>query len=292
MRVAVAGATGFTGRRVAALLVDQRHELRCLVRRTSDVGVLPAGTPCRVGDLADAASLHDWLSGCEALVYCASMGFGHVPGVVAAAERARIGRAVFVSTTALFTRLPARSKAVRVAAEDAVRGSSLDWTLVRPTMIYGAPGDRNMERLLHRLARWPVLPVPGDGRALIQPVHVDDLARGIVSALDAHAASRREYDLSGADALPLRDAIATAARTLGRPGRTVHLPLGPVALFLGFVEALGLRLPIGREQVLRLAEDKAFSHERAAADLGFRPREFAQGIAEEAAALGLVEGWL
>lgn len=286
----MAGATGFTGRRVAALLLSDRHELRCLVRRTSDVSVLPEGTRHVVGDLGDDGSLDEWLIGCEAMVYCASMGFGHVPSVVAAAERARIGRAVFVSTTALFTRLPARSKIVRTVAEDAVRGSTLDWTLVRPTMIYGAPGDRNMERLLHRLARWPALPVPGDGGALIQPVHVDDLARGIVAAVDAHVASRMEYDFSGADALPLRDAIATAAGVLGRPGRTVHLPLRPVCWILGFVEALGVRLPIRREQVLRLAEDKAFSHEKAARDLGFMPRTFAQGIAEEAAALGLVEG--
>src|SRR6185503_9539334 len=156
-----------------------------------------------VGDLGDAASLDAWLDGCDALVYVASMGFGHVPGVVAAANAAGVRRAVFVSTTGIFTRLAAPSKSVRVAAEDCVRASRLAWTILRPTMIYGARGDRNMERLLRRVAKpWPIV-VPGNGRALIQPVHVDDLADAIVAAFRASTAERREYDVSGRAPLSL-----------------------------------------------------------------------------------------
>ena len=164
MTVALAGGTGFTGRRVAARLVRQGLALRCLVRAGSDRSSLPAGAEAVVGDLGDVASLGRWLAGCESLVYTASMGFGHVPGVIAAAEAAGVRRAVFVSTTAIFTRLAASSKGVRVAAEDAVRASRLAWTIVRPTMIYGAPGDRNMERMLRSLARWPFVLVPGNGK--------------------------------------------------------------------------------------------------------------------------------
>ncbi len=288
--VALAGATGFTGRRVAARLAARGARLCCLVRATSDRAVLPAGASAVTGDLADAAALGAWLDGCTSLVYVASMGFGHVPAVVAAAERAGCRRAVFVSTTAIFTRLPAPSRAVRTAAEECVRASALAWTIVRPTMIYGAPGDRNMERLLRRLARWPALPVPGDGRHLIQPVHVDDLADGIAAAWASPAAVGRAYALSGAAPLSLDATLHAAAAAVGRRARLVHLPLGPVAALLRVAERLRLRLPVREEQVLRLAEDKAFGHEDAARDLGFAPRHFADGIGEEARLLGLAAG--
>jgi uncharacterized protein YbjT (DUF2867 family) len=286
--IALAGATGFTGRRVAALLAARGEPLRCLVRAAP--AALPAGAEPVQGDLADPAALERWLAGCDALVYVASMGFGHVPGVVAAAERAGATRAVFVSTTAIFTHLPAASKAVRVAAEDTVRASALDWTLLRPTMVYGAPGDRNMERLLRVVACWPLLPVPGDGRSLLQPVHVDDLARAVAAAPAADAARCRAYDLSGRAPLTLDETLRAAGRAVGRRVGLVHLPLGPLVATLRCLERAGLRPPLREEQVQRLAEDKAFPHDAARRDLGFDPRGFERGVAEEARLLGLAPG--
>jgi nucleoside-diphosphate-sugar epimerase len=290
MRIALAGGTGFTGRRVAERLASRGDGLRCLVRANSDTSVLPAGVETVLGDLSEGSTLAAWLTGCETLVYTASMGFGHVAGVVEAAEAAGIRRAVFVSTTAIFTRLPAPSKAVRTAAEESVTGSALEWTIVRPTMIYGAPGDRNMERLLRHLARWPLVPLPGSGRSLIQPVHVDDLADGIAAATHCAEAAGRAFDLSGADALAFRDAIGTARTALGVRCARLGVPLAPVVGCLRLLEKLGLRPPIRSEQVLRLAEDKAFSHDDAARTFGFAPRPFAAGIAAEARLLGLVQG--
>jgi nucleoside-diphosphate-sugar epimerase len=287
--IALAGGTGFTGRRVAARLAAGGASMRCLVRAGSDRSALPTGVGTVVGDLGDAASLTTWFAGCDSLVYVASMGFGHVPGVVAAAESAGVRRAVFVSTTAIFTRLPAKSKAPRVAAEECVRKSRLAWTILRPTMIYGAPGDRNMERLLARVAKpWPVV-VPGNGRALIQPVHVDDLADAIVAALASSAAERREYDVSGKAPLSLDAAIDAASAAVGRRRAKIHLPLAPVAWMLAAAEAVRLPLPVKSEQVLRLGEDKAFAHDDASRDFGFAPRAFEVGIAEEARALGLLK---
>jgi uncharacterized protein YbjT (DUF2867 family) len=289
--VALAGATGFTGRRVAAILAARGAWPVCLVRASSDASVLPREVERRTGDLSDPLALDRWLAGCRSLVSCASMGFGHVPGIVAAAERAGIGRAVFVSTTAIFTTLPAPSKAVRTEAEAHVMRSRLRWTILRPTMIYGDRGDRNLERLLRAVAAWPVLPVPGTGRSLVQPVHVDDLAAAIVAAWETDAAAGRAYDLSGASAVTLDQLLDAASRACGRaPVAKVHLPLGPVAGALGLLERAGIRPRVKREQVLRLAEDKAFPHDAAARDFGYAPRTVQDGLRQEAEALGLFRG--
>src|SRR5689334_19622545 len=105
--ILLTGATGFLGERVARALTHAGHQIRCFVRPTSDRRVL-AGLDLdyTVGDLSDEAGLTAALDGCDTLVNVASIGFGHGPGIVRAAERAGVKRAIFFSTTAIFTTLP------------------------------------------------------------------------------------------------------------------------------------------------------------------------------------------
>ena len=134
---------------------------------------------------------------------------------MAAARAAGIDRAVFVSTTAVTTRLPARSRSVRLMAEEQIRESGLKWTILRPTMIYGAPGDRNLSRLLTLLPRVPVLPVPGGGRHLQQPVHVADVAGAVLSAVERPESAGTTYDVAGPEPL----SFAELLRICGPGGR-------------------------------------------------------------------------
>lgn len=214
----------------------------------------------------------------EAVVYCASMGFGHIPHVLEQLQRAGVRRGLFVSTTAIFTTLPAASREPRLAAERAVQQSALDWTILRPTMIYGTARDRNISRLLRFLARSPVFPLCGD--ALWQPVYVDDLAAAVVDAFESTVTLRRCYNVAGAYPIHFSDLVRTAARALSRQVMLVPVPVAAAAL-----AARATRV-VTAEQVRRLAEDKAFDYSAAARDFGFHPRPFAEGVALEARGLG------
>lgn len=288
MKVHVTGGSGFLGGRVVPLLVAAGHETTAMVRseaaarRVTDLGATPIPGDLDDPESIDAAFAH---SGAEALVNLASLGFGHGPAIVAAAEEAGLKRAVFVSTTSIFTRLATASKAVRQAAEDTVTASALDWTIIRPTMIYGAADDRNMARLLRGLRRLPVLPLPGGGRGLQQPVHVDDLAGAIVGVLDRPATVGRAYDVAGPEALSLRSIIEQAGAALERQPTLVPVPLGLVVGLVRLYEAVAPRPRLKSEQLARLAEDKAVDIGPATADLDFHPRPFAEGIGAEAALL-------
>jgi nucleoside-diphosphate-sugar epimerase len=285
-RVHVTGGSGFVGGFVIPRLVDEGYQVTALARseRAAD-RVRELGAEAIIGDLDEAESLAKAFAAAESerLVNIASLGFGHAASIVEAAERAGMRRAVFVSTTAIFTKLNAPSKAVRTAAERTITDSGLQWTIVRPTMIYGTPGDRNMWRLLRLLRRSPLVPAPGGGRNLQQPIHVDDLAQAIVAALDADVAIGRAYDVAGPDPLTFRQVVTTAATAVGRRPRFVPLPGRALVKALQAVERTGRTLPVKAEQEERLLEDKAFDITAARADLGFAPRSFAEGITAEAA---------
>jgi nucleoside-diphosphate-sugar epimerase len=285
MRVLVTGGSGFLGRHTIPRLLAGGHDVVALARsEQASATVVGLGASAVAGDLDDAPSVDRAFAGSDAvaLVNLASLGFGHAPTIVAAAERAGLKRAVFVSTTAIFTSLNAPSKAVRTAAEQAVTGSALDWTIVRPTMIYGDPGDRNMARLLRVLRRWPVVPVPGGGKRLQQPVHVDDLSDAIVHALESAAAVGKAYDVAGPEAIPFRQVLADAGAAVGRAPRLLPIPIRPAIALLRAYERVAAAPRLKAEQLERLAEDKAFDISEARADLGYAPRAFAVGIAEEA----------
>jgi nucleoside-diphosphate-sugar epimerase len=282
----LAGATGFTGSFVLDSLRQRGADVTCLVRNVErEVHLRARGVATLLCDLNDGQQLAQVLRGFDVFVNIASMGFGSGPGVVAACEASGVKRAVFVSTTAIFTTLNPGSKTVRTAAEDAVRASQLEYTILRPTMIYGTPGDRNMIRLLKVVDRSPIIPVFGPGTNLQQPVHVEDVASSVVASLESDKTHRKAYNVSGGQVLSYNEVIAEAASALERKPLVVHLPLNLSLAAVRLAKRLTSQFPLSEEQVLRLNEDKVFSYDEAARDFGYAPRTFTQGIRQEVALL-------
>jgi uncharacterized protein YbjT (DUF2867 family) len=289
VRLLVTGGSGFLGEYVLREAARRGHEITALARsRAAAAKIGSLGAQPVPGDLDDPASLAGAFAAgrCEALLNLASLGFGHASAIVAATERAGLSRAVFVSTTAVTTTLPAASLQVRLAAEQRIRDSALDWTILRPTMIYGGPGDRNLCRLLPLLRRASLLPVPGGGH-LQQPAHVADVAGAVLAAAEGRGTRGRTYDVAGPAPLTFAELLRTAARAVASRTRFVPVPLAPVLAAARGYELVSRNPRIRVEQLRRLAEDKAFAIDAAAGDLGYAPRTFAAGIRAEASALGL-----
>lgn len=283
MKVLVTGGTGFTGSRLIPLLLKSGFQVRAFVRPTSDRSPLSSfEVEWAIGDFANPETFIAALRGVDALINIASLGFGHAESILKSMKEAGVKRGLFISTTAIFTQLNAGSKSIRIAAEEAIQTSGLDYTILRPTMIYGTPRDRNMWRLIRLLKITPIMPIFGDGESLQQPIFVDDVAQAVLLALQNDATIRKSYNIAGKAPLTYNEVIDTVASALGKRVWKLHLPYLPIVRALQFTERLRLRLPIKAEQVLRLNENKAFSYDEAGRDFGFSPRSFEVGIGIEA----------
>ena len=282
MKVLVTGATGFTGSRLVPLLLQNGYQVRVFVRPTSDRSPLSALTvEWATGDFANPETFTAALYGVDALVNIASLGFGHAESILKSMKEAGVKRGLFISTTAIFTQLNAGSKSIRLAAEEAIQSSGLDYTILRPTMIYGSKRDRNMWRLIRLLRITPIMPIFGDGESLQQPIFVDDVAQAVLLALKNDMTIGKSYNIAGKAPLNYNQVIDTVASALGKRVWKLHMPYMTIVRALQFTERMKLRLPIKAEQVLRLNENKAFSYEEAQKDFDFNSRSFEEGIRTE-----------
>ena len=187
-RIALTGGTGFVGRTLVDLAVEQGMAVDALTRRSQP---RRDGVSWIKGDLADRDALDEMMLGAEVVIHVAGVVNaqdpdefirGNVDGTLAVLEAARAaGVPRFIHVSSLSAREPALSRygQSKALAERLVKASGLDWTIVRPPAIYG-PRDTEMLELF-RAARLGLVPVPAKGRASL--IHVADLARLLLALI-------------------------------------------------------------------------------------------------------------
>lgn len=159
-----------------------------------------------------------------------------------------------------------------VLAAASARGAAA--TLLRPTLVYGAGGDRTLTRIAAIAARWHRFALPRDAIGLRQPVHVEDLARAAFAAIDAPATHGRAYALPGGETLPYRDMVARVLATQQPPAKLHLLPPAAFRMLLSLAHAAGIARDFGNAALARMREDLAFDIEPARRDFGYAPRPF------------------
>lgn len=280
--ILLTGATGFLGEYVLKELVANGYCVTCFVRKTSNIKVLEElNVKYIFGELDSCSTICDALKGKDTLINIASLGFGHAPNIIKACELTGVKRAIFISTTGIYTNLNPDSKEIRLDAEQLIKSSNLDYTIIRPTMIFGTPRDRNMWKLMKYLNRMCVLPILGSGNYLQQPVYVKDLADAIIKAYKNPISINKAYNISGAKSLTYNEVVDITGKVLGKKVYKVHVPMKLAYKLLEIYEKLSKNPILKAEQVLRLNEDKDFSHKIARKDLGYNPLTFEEGITQE-----------
>jgi nucleoside-diphosphate-sugar epimerase len=188
-------------------------------------------------------------------------------------------RLIFLGSTRKFTHWPDRHGNGVLAGEAAFTSSGRNGVMLHPTMIYGAQGEDNVQRLAALLRRLPIVPLPDGGRALVQPIHQDDVTRAIRAALEHRRFGARSLVIAGATALPYADfvrAIAAAAGLL--PPRIIRIPAGPLMALAGVLRYIPMLPRIRPAEIRRLMEDKSFDVRPMIETLGFEPIPLQEGL--------------
>ena len=235
-RVCVIGGSGFVGSHIVRLLSAQRYLVRVPTRqreRAKHLILLPT-VDVFEANVHDAAELGNLVRGMDAVVNLVGVlhdgrgerGFeqAHVAltgKVIAACETHGVRRLVHMSALGADVNAPSKYQRTKGAAEAMVRASSLDWTIFRPSVVFGR-GDRflNLFATLQRLL--PVIFL-GSPNARFQPVYVEDVAAAYVHGLTERSAYGRAHDLCGPKVYTLRELVALVGAITGHARPIVGL---------------------------------------------------------------------
>lgn len=296
MRILLLGAGGFIGRELLAHLASRGHRVTAGVHRRGAVTPLGAHAIATI-DLNRATDPADWaelLEDCDAVVNCAgvlqatrgqSIAAIHTQSPIAlfrACEAAGIRRVVQISAISAEREAGTPYALTKLAADDYLRSTTLEWTVLRPSLVV-ARGAHGGTALLRAFAALPfAIPVPGDGRQEFQPIHIQDLARVVAMAIEEDTLVRRTVDPVGPDVVPLRRILEDYRRWLGMaPALVVSMPQWLVKLSARLGDRFGG--PVNSTAMAQMAFGNTgdlAAFERAA---NFTPRRWRETLAMEPA---------
>jgi nucleoside-diphosphate-sugar epimerase len=191
-------------------------------------------------------------------------------------------RAVFFSSTSVITKLDSEVDAEREMLQTladaeqeivaACEENKVEWTILRPTLIYAEGRDINITPLSRLIRRFGFMPLVGGAPGLRQPVHAEDLAVGAIAAASSAAAANKFYSLPGGETLPYREMIGRIFDGLQKPRRVISVP--PFLWRTGFTLAKPLFPSANVAMGLRMMKDMTFDPTPAIRDFGWKARSF------------------
>ncbi|MCA9791331.1 MAG: complex I NDUFA9 subunit family protein [Candidatus Eremiobacteraeota bacterium] len=289
MRIFITGGTGFVGTEIVSRLVRAEHEVVALVR---DPERLTARGLSQVveGDVTRPETYQKALEGCQACVHLVGilrefpaqgitfekLHYQATVDLLRNCSRFGVKRFLHMSANGAERAIQTGYMISKAKEEEAVRASSLDWTIFRPSVVYGGPEDRPsfVSTLVDSMKRLPLLPYFGDGSYRMAPVSVTEVASAFVAALGQPESVGKAYHLCGPEVYTYR-ALLTMLRDAG--GFKVKLIPFPFWLMEAASGVLGgfAWFPVTDGMLRMLKEgntcpDGAPTH----GDLGVAPRSF------------------
>ncbi|MDR2871787.1 MAG: hypothetical protein LBV45_04570 [Xanthomonadaceae bacterium] len=272
MSIFVTGATSQIGHFLLPRLREKGFSVVALSRRMQETDNV--GVRWLAGELPHSPPLSDLPLPLQAIV-----SFGPLQGLAEWLSRASAAPAPRLIATSSMSVLSKRASTVqseRRLVQQLADGEAevivqcerlrMAWTLLRPTLIYGAGLDKSLTPIAQRAVRWRVFPLPaGDG--MRQPVHADDLATAVLRCLENEDSYGKTLSIGGGERLP-------AAEMFSRVRGCLPVWTLPVTLGMPVLRLLSALLPFARGPVSRLRSDLIADNTEIGRILGIRPREF------------------
>ncbi|QRO85654.1 NAD-dependent epimerase/dehydratase family protein [Mammaliicoccus vitulinus] len=288
MKLLITGANGHSGKlflkNLSTTNIKKYEEIHIIVRNDDlDRFIEESGLNIikHKGDLTDVKFLTEVTRNIDTILHIAGVQMSR--NLFEAAINNKVNWIIAVHTTGRYSQFKMASEEyINIEDNLLTLRDEINITILRPTMIYGSSRDRNMYKLIKFIDKSPVFPIFGNGKNLMQPVTATDLAIAYQQVLDnAVVCKNQNYNLSGKYPIKYKELIKTVASKLDK-----NIILLPIPIKLSYYAVLvGNRIlpkfPLNEEQVLRMKEDKDFTHLKANRDFGYSPMSFDEGIESE-----------
>ena len=291
--ILVTGASGFVGSHTVPTLIAAGHRVVALARTPTAgetvIGRLPAAQrpsiEVRIGDVTRPATLGPALVGVEAVVHLVALPRDYNGGadlrlvntegtraVVTAMSSAGVRRLVHMGAMGVEDDPALHYASSKAKAEALVRGSDLDWTILKPSLQFGeGDGFFNIVASLVRISPG-IVPVPGDGSARFQPIHAGDVATVVVRSLADPTTVGGIFELGGPRYWTYREITREVVTALGKRRAIVPVPIAMIRLVAGTAERLRIPFPVATDQLRQLRLDNIGPLDLIPRRFGFAPR--------------------
>jgi nucleoside-diphosphate-sugar epimerase len=249
MKIAITGGAGFVGRHLA-----ERFGADDIVAVSRRTGV----------DIDDVDALTNAFEGCEVVAHCAGINREisdqtyqkvHVDGtraVVEAAQRAGVKRIVMLSFLRARPDCGSPYHESKWAAEELVRGSGLDYTILKAGMIYGH-GDHLVDHVSHSVQTIPLFATVGLREKSIRPIPVSEMVDVLVASIEG-TLPKSTVSVTGGEELMLSEVVRRVAKLVGKPVIVVPAPIWFIQIVAQVTEWT-MKVPlIAKAQARMLAE--------------------------------------
>lgn len=291
--ILVTGANGFVGSHLVPALLAGGHRVVALVRTPTKGGLVVGrvraedrdNVEVRIGDVTRPDTLAPAMAGVDAVVHLAAIPRDFNGGanlrlvntegtraILSAMSGAGVRRLVHMGAMGVEDDPTLHYASSKAKAEALVRESGLAWTIVKPSLQFGeGDGFFNIVAGLVRLSPG-LVPVPGDGRARFQPIHVDDTAAVVLRALADPTSVGGSFELGGPRYWTYREITGEVLRALGKRRLILPMPIPLIRLVAGAAERVHLAFPVATDQLRQLRLDNIGPLDLIPSRFGFRPR--------------------
>jgi NADH dehydrogenase len=256
-KILLTGATGFIGKALTRHFSATDYQIRALIHPSGSSPDLPKGIPVEaaVSGLNDIRGLRAALVGVDIVYHLASQESRGARGnlletdiqgtrnLVQAAEESGIEKFVFLSHLGADRASAYPVMTAKAIAEDHIRKSSLDYTILRSGVVYG-PQDRFTTRLAQMIRTIPVIfPLPDQGDTLLQPLWIEDLANILLWTLDDPKTSRELFEIGGPEQLNFREIVTIVLEVMGQKRNLVSVSTPLIRFATVFADYINRDIP-------------------------------------------------
>ncbi|MBL7020632.1 MAG: NAD-dependent epimerase/dehydratase family protein [Nitrospinaceae bacterium] len=167
----------------------------------------------------------------------------------------------------------------KLEAEECVKKSGLQWLILRPSEVYGQGTGDTINRLIHWVRRYPLVPVIGTGQARLSPVYIDDLVSVIERLIFDGVLTSETILLAGPEDLTFDELVDRIAGYFGVRRFKLHLPAGLVKFAATVLSGMGMKILVP-DQIPRLLCSKDQDISKTSALISYSPRKLEEGMAE------------